>query len=383
MRYFADKKNSGVALIIVLALVMTITIVSLGFIVRGDVELLCGVNTEFKAQMDCLAESGLEHARGLLLNPQDVSGEYWTGNTGLQLVSGSSDYYDVNVTRIDFCNYQITSTGYRVRGGQRIAKSSLTAELRLDACFGLRTGDDWSSKSNTIVNGDIYCKGDISGWADIKGDAYAKKNITAANVAGSETENVLDGTPPVPLPGLSVSDFDTSYRIGSTVYSVGSVGSPLNGQPLGPTAGNPAGVYYCNGNLEIQNDVTINGTLVVDGNLKITGTNNTITATKNFPAVITSENLKMCEDSELTIEGLAYIDDWVKGDDDPEDATLVVVGALFMKKKSIGSMADGSNTITITACADRAAYKFWTDSSSYDKWSPAAGAFFKNIEKTQ
>ncbi len=126
------KKNHGVVLVIVLILVMTIAIVSLGFIVRGDTELLCGINTELKAKVDYLAESGLEHARGLILNPQDVSGEYWTGDTQLQLTPGSSDYYDVEVVRTGYCNYAITSTGYRMSDGKKIAKTSLSAQLRLN-----------------------------------------------------------------------------------------------------------------------------------------------------------------------------------------------------------------------------------------------------------
>ena len=38
-----------------------------------------GQNSELRMAMDYLAESGLEHAKGLLLNPQEISGDYWTG----------------------------------------------------------------------------------------------------------------------------------------------------------------------------------------------------------------------------------------------------------------------------------------------------------------
>jgi len=132
------KKNrthrSGMALLVVLIIVMAITILSLGFLSRSDVELACGENMILRTQMDYLAESGLEHARGLILNPQDVSSEYWTGSDGLQLVSGN-DYYDVNVVKLGECNYQLTCDAYRMKNGERFGSSRLTGELRLDPCI--------------------------------------------------------------------------------------------------------------------------------------------------------------------------------------------------------------------------------------------------------
>lgn len=102
----------GAALLVVLFIVMAITVASLGFLSRSDVELACGRNMVLRTQMDYLAESGLEHARGLILNPQDVDSEYWTGAEAQQLVAGSTEYYDLEVVRddsdpMDRCNYTI------------------------------------------------------------------------------------------------------------------------------------------------------------------------------------------------------------------------------------------------------------------------------------
>ena len=60
-------KNSckGAALLVVLFIVMAITVLSLGFLSASDMELACGQNMILRTQMDYLAESGLEHARGL------------------------------------------------------------------------------------------------------------------------------------------------------------------------------------------------------------------------------------------------------------------------------------------------------------------------------
>ncbi|MCK5473259.1 MAG: hypothetical protein KAI59_04450, partial [Planctomycetes bacterium] len=99
----------------------------------------CGQNMILRAQMDYLAESGLEYARGLILNPPEPN-EYWTGEVGLQIVQDSNDYYDVGVVLFagdpndpnQPCDYEITSTAYRKKGIDRIGQSSLTAELRVD-----------------------------------------------------------------------------------------------------------------------------------------------------------------------------------------------------------------------------------------------------------
>ncbi len=136
-RNTTDRK--GAALLVVLFIVMAITVLSLGFLSRSDVELACGENMILRMQMDYLAESGLEHARGLIINDSNFSGDWLAG--GQQLVAGSSDYYDIDVnllTPIDPndpnqpMDYEITSTAYRERGGERVGESILKAQLHID-----------------------------------------------------------------------------------------------------------------------------------------------------------------------------------------------------------------------------------------------------------
>ncbi len=131
-------KSRGVALLVVLFIVMAITILSLGFLSRSDVELAFGENMILRARMDYLAESGLEHARGLLLNPPDPN--YWTGAEGLQIIENSNDYYNVYVIQLplddpcdpNVCDYEISCTAYREKAGERVGESVLKAELHID-----------------------------------------------------------------------------------------------------------------------------------------------------------------------------------------------------------------------------------------------------------
>ena len=57
------KSRPGVVLLAVLILIMVITVLSLGFLSRSDVELACGRNMVLKEKMDYLAESGFEREK--------------------------------------------------------------------------------------------------------------------------------------------------------------------------------------------------------------------------------------------------------------------------------------------------------------------------------
>ena len=376
-----EIRNKGAALLIVLFIVMAITILSLGFLARSDVELACGRNMILRTQMDYLAESGLEHARGLILNPQDVASECWTGATTQQLVAGSDDYYDVDVVKVGQCNYQITSRAYREKDGEQVGRSILKAELRLDPCITYWVRTSTTISGRVTINGDVYCGGDLTNNGTIAGDVFASGNITGGGIEGQENEEV--GQPPVDWPGLNVSNFSSHYYIGSTQYSVDSIATEdLNDVTLGLTAGNPAGIYYRNGNLNLFGDVHITGMLVVKDDLKIEqGGNVIITATKNFPALLVGGNLKVERDNvALRVTGLSQIGHFIDVKN-KQDVTINFTGALYIWGDGIKNASPNSDTIIITAAPDKAAIEIWPTPGNASRWSPAAGAFFKSIQR--
>jgi len=373
-----DAGKRGVALVVVLFLVMAITILSLGFLSRSDVELACGENVILRQQMDYLAESGLEHARGLILSPQDVGSQYWPGQAAQQIAVGD-DYYDVTVVRDDpnRCNYLITCNAYRLKAGKQVGRSSLTAELRLDPCIAFWAGSAWTSEQQTTVNGDVYCNGDLQGVGHISGDAFASGNITV-NITGRKNPMVAQA--PVAWPGLVRGDFSTSYYIGSTAYS--TIIFDSNDHPtgsFGPSAGNPAGIRYCSGDVNLPGGVDITGMLVVDGNLAITGADNTITAVKNFPALLVGGQLVMKNNGTLAINGLAQIGRRVLFGAGAENAHIDVLGALFIENGNIDGLSSVLNSVEITAAPAVACIEVWPEPANPLRWSPAGGAFFKSI----
>jgi len=307
--------NKGVALLVVLLIVMTITILSLGFLTRSNVELACGRNMVLHAQMDYLAESGLEHAKALILNPQDIDAQYWTGAAGQQLVAGGSNYYDVTVLQLGPCNYQITSDAYRQVGGERIGRSSLSAELRLDPTIALWLGEDATVWSTGAVAGDVYCPGQVTNQGVVDGDVFA------ANLSGTITgRHMPAGDLDLQWPRVTVADFTTRY-------AVETLDSTLAGVTYGPYS--PARVCYSSGDLQLSGNVEIHGMLVVEGDLVVSGAGNIITAAKNVPAVLVTGDIRIKENGRLDIYGLGVVDGTVKISS--ASAGLDVAGGLFVQ----------------------------------------------------
>ena len=317
-----DRRNKinrrGAALLVVLFVVMVATILSLGFLSRSDVELACGGNMILRTQMDYLAESGLEHTRGLILNPQDVGSEYWAGDVRQQLVAGTDDYYDVNVVKLGECNYQITCDAYREKNGERIGRSSLEAELRLDPCIAYWAGTSTTILQRITVNGDVYCNGTLTYISIINGDVFANSLIGNPDDIVGQQEVIGDLS--LQWPPVTVADF-TSH------YSVQAIGASLSDDTFGPY--NPVRVCYRgSGNVELNSDVQIYGMLAVEGNLTIRGDGNVITAAKNLPALLVTGDLKVENGGGLDIDGLAIVEGEVQIN--AGSANLNINGGLFL-----------------------------------------------------
>lgn len=382
MKYeIRNTKEKGAALLVVLFVIMAITILSLGFLSRSDVDLACGQNMILRTQMDYLAESGLEHAKGLIQNPQDIGSEYWPGAIEQQLVAGSGDYYDVEVVRDDpnYCNYFIDCDAYRRKGGETVGRSSLTAELRLDPCIAYWIGTDTTINSGFTIDGDIYCAGGLTNLGSINGDVFAGGTISGDDPNGQKKE--LVELPPVTWPDLDVSDFSSTYYYnGLGPYLVQTLPDPCYSSLPGPELDNPAHVYYSDGDLKLYGDINITGTLVVKKDLTLEeGSGLTITAFKDFPALLVGKEIKIEKDNRsITVNGLAQVNKYIDMKD-KSGSSINVEGALCIAKDGIKNTT--GCTVRITAFPDKAALETWPTADTAERWTPAAGAFFRSIRR--
>jgi hypothetical protein len=350
-----EKKNhkQGSALLVVLFIVMAITVLSLGFLSRCDTELACGQNMVLCEQMDSLAYSGLEHAKGLILYPQDIPATgYWTGGSAQQLAAGD-DYYNVNVAMHNAindadptyrCTYDVNSEAYRLKNGAKVGKSSIKAELRLDPCIAYGSKVSASIPSRIIICGDTYCSGSILNMGTINGDIFTSALSGSGTVSG-QTKAVTEATVAWPN-DVTVANFTSSTN---PAYSVTSIAATVSGFQSAPYT--PPKVYYCNGTMKLQGTVTIEGMLVVQGDLTVSGTANNINAGKNLPALLVTGDLIIDDGGELSINGLAVVKNRVRIR--ASAGNFYVYGGLFAENGLFETAADSSgnaNTALLYNC---------------------------------
>jgi len=321
----------GVALLVVLFVVMVITITALGFLSKSDIELACGQNMKLRVEMDYTADSGLAHARGLIISPQDLASEYWGGDVAQQ-IAGGDDYYDVEIVRDDSdpndrCNYIIDCNAYRLRNGEKIGRSNIRAQLRLDPCIALWTGSSTTVWSGVTINGDVYCNGTLLNNGAIYGDVFA--NALTGSITGQQKGC---GQLSLVCPRVTVADFISNYA--TQTISSGS----LAGQILGSY--NPVRVCYRSGSLVLGGNVQIEGMLVVDGDLAVQGSGNIITAAKNLPALLVTGNMIIESGGGLEINGLAVVDGAMQVS--AGAAGLSILGGLFIRENLVETTADSS-----------------------------------------
>ena len=336
--------HRGVALLTVLALIMAITVLSLGFLSRSTTELACGSNMALRVQMDQTAASGLEHARGLFLNaPQSTDPEgYWTGATAQQLDASTSDFYDVTVAADanDHCNYLVTCEAYRIENAERIGQSSLEAQLRLDPCITVWLGATTAIPVATVIEGDLYCAGDLANQGTINGDVFAAGTFTGTSPQGRAQASVA--SPPLAWPAVEVADYNPTYQVDETSYSSNPIfTSPMSGI-YGPDLSNPGGVCYRHGDTTISGDLTIAGLLVVNGDLtvKLSASDNTIRAVQGFPALLVGGDLIVESGGRLVVEGLAIVQG--KTYLATDGAIVSVTGGLLIGQGLWETTSDGS-----------------------------------------
>lgn len=358
----------GIALLMVLLIVMAITIISTGFVARMDTELVCGGNTLMRIQMDQLAESGLEHARGLILHPQDVPADqagqatYWKGEPALQIIDGSRDYYDVSIQQpdpADDCTYDVKCAAYRkLTDGTKIGQSRLEATLRLDPCVALGVGAHTTLWNGVEVDGDAYCKNGSIDNGRICGDVFATGSTSFRTGQLISPEKL----PPNWWPPVTLSYSNSQY-------------DPILPVPM-PFAGTYVfhHILYYAGNLDISERVTIKGMLFVKGDLTIHGSAHAsqIVADKNLPALYVSGKLAIEDVNDVWIQGLVVVGNNMS----VTTSSVKIDGGLF-----VGGTLEGTlSALKITVDPIRAAIVEGT-MGSQTSWSPAVGGFFKSIRR--
>lgn len=338
---------------------MVITVVALatvlGYVMLSTASLQhrAGSNQNKSLSADYLAESGLNIAMYYLQYPQQApalnAAGHWAGMNGeYTLPNGSAGSLSVVVAQaMDDMAVAIPWT-YEIAASASVGSAADPAS-RVTRTTGARVYVQSESNMRPgalVVNSSLPLNGPITAY----GDVYAPKTMSMKAAAPAAAVYGYGFAPPPfvtstptytqptkgytaianPVAGAPIAPTNpdlnryTTYNVDGDSYeaegdgeATGGDGDGLLGWSLSgavglvtsePSAANPAGVIYKQGTGELQDNVTINGTLVVEGNLLIKGANITITPEPGFPALIVTGNLEIYHTGKsLTTNGLTYI----------------------------------------------------------------------------
>ena len=191
----------------------------------------------------------------------------WTTMCGYTLYQWTSGNFKVNIP-------------YRVQGPVRVQQ-----QLQLAMASSSSPWYGWSSSARTQYLGDLY-KMFTPGSSDFRPFNGPLSLPYSSQAAGDVT--LLNTTMAIPTSNVAQQNFATwmsnssvtSYQLypGGQIYSVPSLAQSLQNTTLAPDPiANPAGIFYRPGSLSLYNNVSIQGTVITQGNssgdLLIYGTN--------------------------------------------------------------------------------------------------------------
>lgn len=345
----------GIAMLLVLSTVAMATVLGLGMLAAATLQGYTAQNASTTVAADALAESGVDLACYYLIHPEKaplLNPDYWPGQTGITFGSAVAGSVDVSVNRIakdtvnNTATYTITSTGKSASGLQRVETCTVLVNLGFQVKYCTAyLGTSLTIPAGSVITSDMQVNGSVSNYGTVTGKGIVKawSNPAPGKLFGSLLPYAT--TDLTSIPKNNVVNTYNSYVYQGKTYSAKTLPAIVAaGTTLGPTADNPAGVFYANGQLEIQGNTIISGTLVSwGGPLKITGSNVSVTSFSGFPAAVIHGDLQLVRSTlwtpQVTFNGLAWLDGNLKsplsGGGSSTPGNLTVNGALLSPQGAI------------------------------------------------
>lgn len=317
------KTKPGFAMMMVLILVAVGVVLGIAYLSVASLDLKVSQNFRSLARARYLAESGLEHALYTLrFFPEDIG----STTLGPFYADESSDSYYITAQEVDGekGTYLVTATA---TVGEITTTSTATmnripgTSIEMKHSLLVEAGMVWLPWGLNVT-GDFHVNGTLVNEAAIDGDASATAGIS--DLWWRITGEVDGDADAVEVPQFRVSDY-VSYTIGTSDCTAAEFteselcfDDPLaNGGAI--TAANLAGVVYLNpddGNsVSLYKDLSFAGTLVIEGDLVLDGSNITLTSVEGFPAVIVTGSIIVTNAARnLTINGVVVAQNGITPD---------------------------------------------------------------------
>jgi Tfp pilus assembly protein PilV/cytoskeletal protein CcmA (bactofilin family) len=322
----SKHSRSGFAMMMVLAAVAIAAVLSFALLAGATLQTRTRGNASRSVSAEYLAESGLNLAMYYLQNPNSApslnASNYWAGTSSPVTIGNGT--VSVTVTRDAAAGnnwtYEITSTATVGSSGdtQMIRTAYARAYVKNEYRVNYTSGFNASAtiQPYTVITGDVICNGTFklsNSTSTVSGAVYAptiQLGVGATSPSGGRKDipTAAVGAPTT----TDVNKYQT-YTSGGVTYNAGTqAAGTLTGSAgvttLGSSGSNPAGVWYCSGNLTLGDNVKIDGTLVVAGNLTVAGANIIVTPKSNYPGVVVIGNLQVNQTQKsMTVNGICFV----------------------------------------------------------------------------
>ena len=353
--------SGGFALLIVMILLGVGVITSVTYLATASVKLNSANNLLSGNRARYAAESGVEHAKWLI---ETQSGTISDGrqNGPFYVETNPGDTYRFWVTGIQGQPgvFSVTAEGISGRSHQRASAHVNCSNMNLVTTKALSVDGDTEVPSCVDIVGDVHSDKKLTNYGHINGNvtytSSIKGNTSSAYITGSKTK-----VSKITLPSLDWDDYST-YRISGVSYtSVSRTTTSLqSNDPLNNggavTATNPGGVVRLKGqwyfwslvDAGINDNVNFTGTLVVEGDLYIEGSNIHLTAVSGFPALVVEGRIYMTGDARLTVDGMVFAQEGIASsweDGDPDDARSTINGAIISNECGYDEDLEGDHSL--------------------------------------
>ncbi len=381
-RAWRARGRSGFAMLQVICVVGVATVLSLAMLSSSVLQVQANTNRAMAMQADALADSGLNLALYYIENPLSApmrnSDGYWPGENNISFGTAVNGTADVTVVRTATNTYSVTSTGRAGSGAGAQLSHTAKAVVKSNKGYTVNKAVSFNATGPTLIDvvleihGNVISRGAIN--LPLLHTVDGIVNATSiTQILGLVLGKVKINSSVVNIPtAYTVNTYKTYTYAGQTyrateiaAASVGGAGAVI----YGPTADNPAGIYYYSYNntaksstFTLNGNVTINGTLVVDNaDLIVNGDNNAITAAPGYPALIGSKDFTViggttgilgigATGSDIAIKGLTWLGGSFKTGASAHNADVVITGALlFGGNGSVDSGFQGRVKVTYDA----------------------------------
>ena len=351
MNYRLRKRN-GLAMMLVLSVLAFVAVMGFAMLSGAALQAQSSRNSSLAVEADALAESGIDLAYFYLLYPHrapspPAKNSLWGGATGITFGASVPGSVDVVVTSLGSGNYSVQATGKRAGADGAVVKRQANATAHVDPGFQMKaaaaTAGNTVLSLYTTINGDLQSGGNITNNGKITGTAITSNApLGTGIITGGWTTPTSNNTSPVPN-SSKLTDYST-YKYQGVTYSAATITTLASNTTLGPTPTNPAGIYKCTGNLNMGSNVTINGTLIVEGGvLNVNGGNNFINPASGFPAAILKSDLVVVGPGtprNVSFNGLTWVGGAVK-------SSGVITNAAYVDFNA-SVLFGGSSSISLT-----------------------------------